>query len=95
MANRYDKGDVVRLSGAFTSGGSAIDPTTVAIKVKDPSGVIQTFTYGTEASVVKDSTGNYHYDLTTSMVGQYWYRWESTGTGAAAGETYLAVKSAF
>ena len=90
--NSYDQGDLVRCAGAFTdSVPAAIDPTTVLFKFQDPSGNQVTYTYGTDAELVKDSTGNYHVDVDADEAGLWYYRFES-GTEQAAGESRFFVK---
>ena len=89
----YDKGDRVRLSAAFTNlSDVATDPTTVVVKIKDPSGNVATSTYGVDAAVVKDSTGNYHIDLDIDESGIWHHRWTGTGTIVAAGEADISVR---
>ncbi len=97
MAGSYDEGDLVRATAAFTdSGGSALDPDTVTVKYKAPDGTETTKVYGTDAEVVKDSTGNYHIDISVTAHSTWYYRWESTGTGQAAEEAnFLVAKSEF
>jgi len=93
----YQKGDPVTLSEAFRDGaGELVDPDTVKFLYTPPSGVTVELVYGTDAEVVKDSTGNYHVDLTPDEAGQWVYRWESTGSGQAAenGE-FMVEPSAF
>lgn len=95
MANIYDVGDKIRLSCTFTSGITPTDPTTVTCKVKEPDGTI---TSGTLAGgqVIKDDTGDYHYDHTIDQGGRHWYRWEGTGTVVAAAEAdFYARESEF
>lgn len=92
MATTYDVGDVARVSAAFTTSGSAVDPTTVTVTTQTPAGVSTTSTYGTDVALVKDSTGNYHLDLSLSAAGKYRWRWTSTGTGAASEESFLIVR---
>lgn len=94
--NVYDRGQVVRLSTSFTvkSSGLAIDPTVVSVSVKDPAGTLTTRQYLVDAAVIKDSVGNYHYDLSLDAAGRYTYRWFSTGTGQAAKENALRSKVA-
>lgn len=84
--NAYDKGDVVRVSAAFTrvDTGAAVDPTAVLCEIKSPAGAITTYTYGTDAALIKDSTGNYHLDFDVDTTGYWRYRWRSTGTWKAA-----------
>jgi hypothetical protein len=92
---KYDKGDLVRLSAAFTVAGVATDPTTVTLKVQDPSGNEATYTYAL-GQVTKDSAGAYHYDLAIDETGLWTYRWAGTGAVVTAGEANLyARRSAF
>lgn len=93
----YQKGDLARVSAAFTnSGGTPIDPTGLSLFVTRPSGVTVEYVYGTDAEVQKDSTGNYHADIDADAAGQWLWKWESTGTGQAAehGE-FMVEPSAF
>ena len=89
--NVYDINDRVRLSVTFTVSSTATDPTTVTLKVQDPSGNEATYTYAL-AQVTRDDTGDYHYDLTLDEAGAWSYRWEGTGTVTAAYEGELWVK---
>lgn len=90
MSNNYYPGSLVRLSASFTSGGVAADPTTVALKYRNPVGTILSKSYAL-AEVVKDSTGHYHYDLSVTTHGVWAYRWESTGAAQAASEADFTV----
>ena len=90
--NSYDKGDLVRCTAAFTdAAGSAFDPDTVAFKSRNPVGSVTTYTYGVDAELVKDSTGNYHVDVDANRVGTWTVRFESTGTGQAAAESQFRI----
>lgn len=97
MANTYDIGDVVRCSVAFTNAaGTAIDPSVVRAKIETPLGVETTYVYGTDAEVVKDSTGNYHIDVEPDAPGIWKYRFEGATSNKGAGETTFSVRrSAF
>ncbi len=90
MANQYDKGDLIRLSAAFTVSGTPTDPTTVTFKVKTPSGTTTTYTYAL-AQITKDSTGNYHKDISASEAGFWYCRMEGTGTVESADEISFEV----
>lgn len=81
--NAYDKGDVVRLTAAFTTSGSAVDPTTVALSYQKPRGSVFTLTYA-GGGVIRSSLGNYYADITLDRAGMWHYEWISTGTGRAA-----------
>lgn len=88
----YDTGDLVRLSVAFTVSAAATDPTIVRVKYINPSGTQMTKIYGTDVEVVKDSTGNFHIDISPTIAGVWRYRWEGTGTAQAAGEAAFEVR---
>lgn len=91
--NSYDKGDVIRCSGAFTNAaGEAQDPTAVLFKFKTPAGVTTTYTYDADDELVKDSTGNYHVDIDAGEIGLWSYRFYSTGSGQAAAEGQFSIK---
>lgn len=93
MANTYDKGDLVRNTGTWTdAAGAAVDPTTVVFKYTDPGGVTMTLTYSTDPEVVRSSTGIYYVDVSIDEVGRWITRWESTGTGQAAGEGEFYIR---
>jgi hypothetical protein len=90
--NIYDVGDVARIAAAFTTAaGAATDPATVTFKYRSPTGSSASLVYGVDVSVVKDSTGNYHLDITLNAAGDWAYRVVSTGSGAAASEGKLRV----
>lgn len=78
----YEVGDMRRLSAAFTVSGTATNPTTITLLVKPPSGVLATYTYASD--ITRDSTGNYHYDLTFDAAGYWLYQWYGTGTVKAS-----------
>ncbi len=93
MANSYDVGDVARLSTAFTVSGVATDPSSVALTILTPASASTTYTYGVDAQIVKSATGSYYCDLTLTAPGRYGWRWVSAGTGAAATESWLMVRT--
>ena len=94
MANTYDKGDLVRITGAFTVAGTATDPTTVTLKILRPAGTSAlTYTYAA-AEITKDSVGNYHKDITIDTEGEWYYRWIGTGTVVSESEDYFFVRDA-
>ena len=89
MANEYEPGDRVRLSGEFRVAGVLTNPTAVTVKVKKPSNTVDTYTGG---QVTADGTGLYHLDVTTSEHGTWAYRFEGTGAAESAGESAFTVK---
>lgn len=93
--NHYIPGNLVRLSATFTDNSTStpVDPTNVYLRVRAPGGTVTTYTYGVDAALVKDSTGNYHLDLDAATRGEWTYRWYSTGTGQAAGEASFTIRA--
>ena len=90
MANvtvsEYDVRDLVRVSVVWTDADSvAVDPDIVRFKWRTPNGTLTTYLYLTDAELVKDSTGNYHVDVTvTNNPGTWYYRFEGETSGGAA-----------
>ena len=81
-------GDVARLSVSILDvAGVPSDPSSLSLVVQSPGG---TTTY-TDA-IVKDSVGNYHFDLPLDYAGSYGYRWQSVGTnrGAIEGGVFVS-----
>jgi hypothetical protein len=93
--NIYKNGQKVRISVAFTVSDVATDPTTVTAKIKDPSGNVSTYLYGTDAALVKDSVGNYHVDVVTDENDLWHYRFEGTTACVAVEEGSFRVSSVF
>lgn len=88
--NIFDVGDQIRLEATFTVDGTDANPTTVVGKVKDPNGAI------TLPTVSASSTGVYYMDLYVGTDGDWYYRFEGTGSVVAACEGVFRVrKSAF
>ena len=92
--NTYDIGDVVRISAGFTNASAAAaDPTAVTVSYRNPStGAVSELNYGVDAEVIKDSTGNYHMDITTANHGIYYYKWEGSGAVVATVEGFFEVR---
>lgn len=91
--NTYFKNSVIRLTVAITQfqGGSPIDPTTLNLQVIDPAG--NTTSQSFPGGIIKDSQGNYHFDYsTTTVAGDYAYRWFGTGTAQGALEGVFNVQ---
>lgn len=94
----YDKGDKIRLHATFTVQGSAEDPTTIDLYIKDPDGTETTKSYAL-AEIVRGAKGYYYYDHIIpkdSTAGAWHYRFESTGAvNSAAEKTFIARASHF
>ena len=81
----YHEGDLVTVRGTFTSStGTFHNPSAVYLDVREPSGALLTYTYGTDVEITRPSTGVYEANLdSTSKRGLWLYTWYATGAGQA------------
>jgi hypothetical protein len=88
--DRYDIGDLVRLTASFTDvDGGPVEPGTVELVTRDPAGDETTH------EAVSDGGGAYHVDLEPDQAGTWGYRWVSTGAGQGAEPGQFHVRPAF
>jgi len=89
-----DIGDRATLTATFTTAaGTAVAPTTVALKIMDPSGNLEV---DITTGYTTGGTGIYKYDVTLDQAGLWRYRWAGTGAAIASAEGELRVsQSAF
>jgi hypothetical protein len=73
--------ELARLTNTFTVAGTPTDPTTVALAITDPTGAVTTYTWA-GGTVVRDSAGVFHKDVTCSTAGEWQYQWTGTGTAS-------------
>src|ERR1043166_842741 len=97
----YTVGDVARIECEFKNVevGNYVDPDSVVIRVRKPTGARLTFTYGTDPEIVRDDVGRYHLDLLltspSSPAGTNWtYHSFGPGANAAAGHETMKVARA-
>lgn len=92
-------GDVERVStnpGFKNSAGTLTDPTTVVLKWRvGPDGAVTTWTYLTDAQIVRGSVGLYRADITVTAAGLHYFRWVGTGAVVAAEEGTFSVGTYF
>lgn len=83
---QFAEGNLVKLEAEYRDPANALfNPTAVSIKVTNPAGTTTTYVYGTDADLIRSSTGMYYINIdTTDKPGKWKYRWYSTGTGQAA-----------
>lgn len=92
MADSYDKGTLIVLSAEFRDLlGEDADPTDVILKVQDPSGNEETFTY-LLGQVTRDSKGHYHRDHTVDESGTWYYNFTAIGAVETAAEEEFYVR---
>ena len=90
--NTYQAGNVVNMIVQFTTAASPsipADPTTIKLRVLDPNGVETDYISG----LIKNSIGNYSYQLEVFTAGIYNYRFEGLGAVIAAAESSFQVSS--
>jgi len=94
--NKYLRGRVIRVSAeVLNDAGAAVNPSAMSLIVKEPDGTETTYIYGTDAEVIRPSTGNFYADITGASAGRYYYRWESTDPDGAAEGEFQVTQGAF
>lgn len=91
MAGIYRLNEVVKIATTFTVNAVLTDPTTVTLAVTTPAGSATTYTYGTDAALVRDGLGSYYLNQTASSLGLWQYVWTGTGTAQSVKESYFTV----
>ncbi len=85
MANTYDVGDLIRVTGTLDDAADVLlDPTGLTFSFMNPAKVITIYTYGVDAALVKSAVGIYYADISITAAGKWRYEFASTGTGQAA-----------
>jgi len=88
--NIIDIGNERSLDVNFTDvNGNPIDPTTITLRVRDPDGTQEVFTYPTQ--VQRSGVGAYFYIYKFTDYGIYSYRYEGDGAAVAAGDNQIQV----
>ena len=62
------------------------DPTELTLVLKPPQGALATYVWPTGSEIIKESVGEFYIDLTPDEVGQYYFRWFSSGAVEDAAE---------
>ncbi len=77
----YELFTLIRFEALFTRDdtGAIIDPTDIALYIRDPQHVQEVLLYS-EGAVKKESEGVYYYDLELARAGYWTYRFEGDGT---------------
>lgn len=76
-ANVYDIDTSVTVQSAFSqSTGSAIDPSTVTLYVRDPTGAVTTIAMG---SLTHVGTGVWAYNINANVSGTWFYKFQGAG----------------
>lgn len=93
---RVYPGGTKRVSVIFTDDDEEyVDPTTVSLTVRDSHNNELTYVYGTDAAVIRDTTGNYHVDIVPTFGGKWQVAWKSTGPVTRIEDYFLVQQSDF
>lgn len=88
----YFKGELVTFLTQFLLTGMATDPQYVLLSLYPPDGPIRSYGYTpTGSSLSRMVTGTFHKDIFVDRSGQWWYRWESSGTVFSVDEDFFTV----
>lgn len=91
--SQYDIGDRRKLVCEVRDEDNVLtDPTVLTFKMLEPDEVETEYVYGTDAEVVKDSTGIYHVYWDCTQQGVHYWRYEATGTVVAAEEAHFYIR---
>lgn len=92
MADVFNLGDTVKLAALFTDEDDvAVDPTSILLSIRKPSGVETVYTYGVDIDLVKNAVGSYSLTLVADEHGIWWYKFEGLATGQTSQESYFEV----
>jgi len=77
---KYEIDTEIQINGEFINSltGVYIDPTSITLFVLDPSGATSNYTWPS-ATIVRDSLGHFHQQITPSKSGTWTYKWQATG----------------
>ena len=98
MPSTYDIGDLVRVTGQFSTSNSTvyIDPTTVTLHMEIPAGTVTSYSVSpptTSSDIVRSTTGEFYHEKLTTASGSHQYRWTSTGNVTASQEGTFLVRA--
>ncbi len=91
----YDQGDLWRPTATFAVGGTATDPTTITVRVKEPDGTVVVHGPVSGATgggaITRVSQGVFRVDVTLDDAGYWFARFEGTGAATATEEHQAIV----
>jgi hypothetical protein len=93
----YELGALVPVAVLFTDpvAGGPVNPSTVHLSVRSPSGVVTEYVFGLGRAITNPSVGVFELNIDADEPGRWWYyRWWSTGAGKAAVEERFEVRVA-
>ena len=90
--NTYKEGTTVRISAEFRVNSVLTSPTTLELIINGSTFPDNNTSKLTEADVVNDSIGKYHYDVVDTKPGKHSYYWRGYGSVIAFDGDYFFVQ---
>jgi hypothetical protein len=84
--NTYIRGQRIKCTVIFrdVDSQSLVDPPVVTFRTLNPNGVATDYIYLVDPNVLRESAGNYRYDLLLNIVGDWFYGFIATGGNETA-----------
>jgi len=87
-------GTTIRIYGTLLVSGTPTDPNTLRLIISDPAGTDTEYVWNTDPEIVRDSVGQFHFDLLLTQRGEWGFRWYSNSTLTAFEEGTIEVADA-
>lgn len=84
----YATTTIVTTQAFWNASNALFDPSVVKCKVRSPSGVETTYTYGSSSNLTKVSTGSYKCTFDATAGGIWVATWKGSDTGGARTDEY-------
>lgn len=92
MTSTFKIFNLIRLTALFKNAiGAPVDPTGITLRLLPPGGVLQTYVYGTDIQVIRESIGLYSFEFEPAVSGEFEYQWRGTGACIAMDETSFTI----
>ena len=89
---RITSGETINFSVNITDiNSNLVDPTGLTFVIKKPDNTSNTYTYLTDAALLRDSTGKYSFNIILSQVGKYKYSWKTSAPHISIKEDIFEV----
>lgn len=82
----FATGETIRARATYSDPdtGVLLDPATVSVAIRPPSGAIVTYVYLTDAELTRVSLGVFQVSIPLTEVGTYKWKWTGTATNKSA-----------
>jgi hypothetical protein len=92
MANKYTIYQAPTVEVVFAVEGVFTDPTTITLRIIDPDGIENIYTYA-NGEITKDSIGHFSKIIPGEKLGTWFYEWVGTGACIASYQYYYRIVS--